>query len=75
MIRAGAGNGKVQDESVFPMSVLLLVSGLLAVAPLRLRRLRLSRLDLRKTPLVLLDYVLALEKHRCCFPDGSLASA
>ncbi|MDX1971045.1 MAG: GDSL-type esterase/lipase family protein [Candidatus Sumerlaeia bacterium] len=42
-----------QAESVFPMSVLLFVSGHLTVAPLRLRRLRLSRLDLRKTSLVL----------------------
>ena len=52
------------------MSVLLLVLGLLTVAPLRHRRLRLSRLDLGKTFLVLLEFGLALRNSRglCCSP-------
>ena len=48
-----------KDDSVFPTSVLLLDSNLLTVALLRLRRFRLSRLDLGKTPLVLLLSVVS----------------
>ena len=57
-----------QDDSVFPISMLLLDSSFLDVAPLRLRRFCLTRLELGKTALVQIEVSLTHHAGRFRFP-------